>query len=481
MEKTITPNPFRKTWMLLLLVFLTAQLNAQITVEASNISIKEILKIIETKSDYRFFYNEGLKGLEKVSSLNVKNASLEKTMSILLTNTDINYKLEKNNLVVLIAKVKVIPKDGKKISGVVTDKKGESIIGATVMVKGDKTGTITDMNGNFSLDNISDQSTLTVSYIGYASMEVRVGSQKTLMIQLEEDAKDLEELIVIGYGVVKKRDLTGAVSSVKASDMNIVTSSSIGSALKGKAAGLSIRQNSAQPGGGLDILIRGAGSVNANNEPLYIVDGFPIAALNPLGSTDLRLDPGTQSVLNFVNPNDIASVEVLKDASSTAIYGARAANGVVLITTKRGISGKTIVNYTTSTAIQKHTNIFDVYSLKEWMNAKNNSSWDMWMWENQVIPYGGRTLEQAVSSPKNGVAYDLPYDDNEISNAGKGTDWVGLVTRDGSIQQHNISVQGGTDQTKYMISLNYYDNKGIIKNSEMKRYTGKINLDQNIN
>jgi hypothetical protein len=132
-------------------------LNAQITVEASNISIKEILKIIETKSDYRFFYNEGLKGLEKVSSLSVKNASLEKTMSILLTNTDINYKLEKNNLVVLIAKVKVIPKDGKKISGVVTDKKGESIIGATVMVKGDKTGTITDMNGNFSLDNISDQ------------------------------------------------------------------------------------------------------------------------------------------------------------------------------------------------------------------------------------------------------------------------------------------------------------------------------------
>jgi len=481
MEKTITPNPFRKTWMLLLLVFLTAQLNAQITVEASNISIKEILKIIETKSDYRFFYNEGLKGLEKVSSLSVKNASLEKTMSILLTNTDINYKLEKNNLVVLIAKVKVIPKDGKKISGVVTDKKGESIIGATVMVKGDKTGTITDMNGNFSLDNISDQSTLTVSYIGYASTDIRVGSQKNFTIQLEEDAKDLEEVIVIGYGMVKKRDLTGAVSSVKAADMNIVTSSSIGSALKGKAAGLSIRQNSAQPGGGLDILIRGAGSVNAKNDPLYIVDGFPIATLDQPKSTDLRLDAGTQSILNFVNPNDIASVEVLKDASSTAIYGSRAANGVVLITTKRGILGKTIVNYTTSTAIQKHTNIFDVYSLKEWMNAKNNSSWDMWMWENTVIPYGDRTLEMAMSSPKNGVSYRLPYTDTQISNAGVGTDWVDLITRDGSIQQHNISVQGGSDQTKFMISLNYYDNKGIIKNSEMKRYTGKINLDQNIN
>lgn len=481
MKKTITHCLFRKTCMLLVLVFLTTQLNAQITVEASNISIKEILKIIETKSDYRFFYNEGLKGLDKVSSLNVKNASLEKTMSILLTNTDINYKLEKNNLVVLMAKVKIAPKEGKKVSGVVTDKKGELIIGATVMVKGDKTGTITDIDGNFSLDNVSDQSTLTISYIGYTPVDVKVGSQKNFVVQLEEDAKDLEEVIVIGYGVVKKRDLTGAVSSVKASDMNIVTSSSIGSALKGKAAGLSIRQNSAQPGGGLDILVRGAGSVNADNTPLYIVDGFPIATLDPLGSSDLRLEPGTQSVLNFVNPNDIASVEVLKDASSTAIYGARAANGVVLITTKRGFSGKTIVSYSTSAAIQQHSNIFDVYSLKEWMNAKNNSSWDMWMWENQVIPYGGRTLEQAVSSPKNGVAYDLPYDDNEISNAGKGTDWVDLITRLGSIQQHNISVQGGTDLTKYMISLNYYDNKGIIKNSEMKRYTGKINLDQSIN
>lgn len=481
MKKTITHCLFRKTCMLLVLVFLTAQLNAQITVEASNISIKEILKIIETKSDYRFFYNEGLKGLDKVSSLNVKNASLEKTMSILLTNTDINYKLEKNNLVVLMAKVKIAPKEGKKVSGVVTDKKGEFIIGATVMVKGDKTGTITDMDGNFSLDNVSDQSILTISYIGYTPVDVKVGSQKNFVVQLEEDAKDLEEVIVIGYGMVKKRDLTGAVSSVKASDMNIVTSSSIGSALKGKAAGLSIRQNSAQPGGGLDILIRGAGSVNAKNDPLYIVDGFPIATLDQPKSTDLRLDAGTQSILNFVNPNDIASVEVLKDASSTAIYGARAANGVVLITTKRGIAGKTIVNYTTSASIQQHTNIFDVYSLKEWMNAKNNSSWDMWMWENQVIPYGDRTLELAMSSPKNGVAYKLPYTDTQISNAGEGTDWVDLITRTGSIQQHNISVQGGTDLTKYMISLNYYDNKGIIKNSEMKRYTGKINLDQNIN
>lgn len=483
MKKTITHCLFKKICMLLVLAFLSVQLNAQITVEASNISIKEILKIIETKSDYRFFYNEGLKGLDKTSSLNVKNASLEKTMSILLTNTDINYKLEKNNLVVLMAKVKIAPKEGKKISGLVTDKKGDYIIGATVMVKGEKTGTITGMDGNFSLDNVSDQSTLTISYIGYTPVDIKVGSQKNIVVQLEEDAKDLEEVIVIGYGVVKKRDLTGSVSSVKADDMNMTSTISIGQSLKGKAAGLSIVQNSAQPGGGLDILIRGGsgGSQYTDKMPLYVVDGVPITALDQPESKNERMNAGTQGALNFINPNDIASIEVLKDASATAIYGARAANGVVLITTQNGVTGKPIVSYSASYAIQKHSNIFDVFTLPEWMKERNTATWDFWMFENEVLPYGSRTLEQAMQFPKNGVSYKLPYNDNQIAQAGKGTDWVNLVTRIGSIQQQNISVRGGTDYTQYMMSLNYFDHKGIIKNSEVKRYSVRVNLDQKIN
>jgi len=298
---------------------------------------------------------------------------------------------------------------------------------------------------------------------------------------METDVTALDDVVVIGYGTVKKRDLTGAVSSVKASELSLTAASSIGHALKGRAAGMTVIQNSAQPGGGLDILIRGAGSLNAGNQPMYIVDGFPIATLDQPGSGNERLDPGTQSILNFVNPNDISSVEVLKDASATAIYGSRAAHGVILITTKRGVSGKSIVSYNTSYAIQKHTNIFDVYNLKGWMTEKNNSSWDMWMFENEVIPYGNRTLETAMSSPKNGVSYKLPFTDTQISNAGEGTDWVKLVTRDGSIQQHNLSVQGGSELTKYMVSVNYFDQKGIIRNSELKRYTGKINLDQTLN
>ncbi|MFA6580447.1 MAG: TonB-dependent receptor [Paludibacter sp.] len=484
MKRKIITNPLKKTLLkgclLLFMALFSTGLNAQITVDVSNQSLKEILKVIEIKSEYRFFYNEGLKGLDKISSLRVKNATIEKTMTTLLENTDILFKLEKNNLVVLVAKVKENSITQKKLTGLVTDDKGQPIIGASIKAKGISLGTISDTDGKFSLAVPSDAQ-LVVSYIGYITKEIQVLGKDHYDIILIEDTKLLNEVVVIGYGTVKKRDLTGAVSSIKSSDMDIVASSSIGSALKAKAAGLSIIQNSAQPGGGLDILIRGAGSINASNTPLYIVDGFPIATLDQPGSGNERLNAGTQSILNFVNPNDISSVEVLKDASATAIYGARAAHGVVLITTKRGVVGRTVVSYDATYAIQKHSNIFDVYNLKDWMSAKNNASWDTWMWENQVTPYGNRTLETAMNSPKNGVKYALPYTDSQINNAGIGTDWVGLITRIGSIEQHNVSVQSGTDQTKFMASLNYFDNKGIIKNSEMKRYTGKINLDQTIN
>lgn len=366
------------------------------------------------------------------------------------------------------------------VNGTVSDENGESLIGVSVAIKGSSTGTFTDSEGMYAIA-APENATLVFNYLGMTPVEEKVNNRRIINVIMSADGKELDELVVIGYGTVKKRDLTGSVSSVKAVDLDLTASTSIGHALKGKAAGLSIVQNSAQPGGGLDILIRGAGSVNAGNKPLYIVDGFPIAQLDPLGSDNTRLDPGTQSVLNFINPNDIASIEVLKDASATAIYGARAANGVVLITTKRGSEGKTAVNYGFSYGVQKHADTFDVYNLKEWMVAKNTASWDFWMFENEVYPYGIRSLEEAMSSPKGGVAYKLPYTDTQISNAGEGTDWVDLITRTGSIQQHNVSVQGGSNQTKFLLSFNYLDQQGIVKNSGLQRYTGKINLDHTMN
>jgi len=465
------------------LAVFTIQTAAQkVTLSFQNVPFEKVLNSIKKQTGLTLVFSEQLVDINRKVSIYATSIEVQDALTQLLTGTNISFEIKNKKLYLIEKKVEVksnVNSGQNKITGSVSDEKGEPIIGAAVIESTTKKGTITDVNGQFSLET-PKTGQLKVSYIGFENQLIDISGKSSLRIALKETSKNLDEVVVIGYGTVKKRDLTGAVSSIKSSDMNIVASSSIGSALIGKAAGLSITQNSAQPGGGLDILIRGAGSINASNSPLYIVDGFPIATLDQPGSGNERLDAGTQSILNFVNPNDIASVEVLKDASATAIYGARAAHGVVLITTKRGNVGRTVVSYNVTYAIQKHSNIFDVYNLKEWMTAKNNSTWDTWMWENQVTPYGSRSLETAMSSPKNGVKYTLPYTDSQISDAGVGTDWVGLITRIGSIEQHNVSIQSGTEQTKFMASLNYFDNKGIIKNSEMKRYTGKINLDQTI-
>ena len=363
----------------------------------------------------------------------------------------------------------------RTLTGTVTDEQGEPIVGATVIEHGKKTGTITNGDGAFSLAT-TPGTTLTISYVGFAPQTVK--ARNGMRVILSEEARGLDEVVVVGYGTMKKRDLTGAVSSVKGTDLAVAGVASAAHMLAGKAAGLYVRQNSAQPGGGLDILIRGAGSVNASNEPLYIVDGFPIAKLDQQKGENGRMDPGTQGVLNFLNPNDVESIEVLKDASATAIYGARAANGVVIVTTKRGREGKAVVNYSYNYSYQHYSDKYDVLSLRDWMIEKNKSSWEYWIWENEVGPWGSKTLEAALAAPKSGLAYTRPYTDAQIAAAGAGTDWVGLITRNGHIQEHNLSIQGGSKDTQYMISLNYYDNEGIVRNSGMSRYTVKSNIDQ---
>ncbi len=363
----------------------------------------------------------------------------------------------------------------RTITGTVTDANGEPIVGATVVEHGKKSGTITNGDGKFTL-TVTPGNTLTISYVGFATQTVK--ARDAMRVTMTEDAQGLDEVVVVGYGTMKKRDLTGAVSSVKGTDLAVAGVASAAHMLAGKAAGLYVRQNSAQPGGGLDILIRGAGSVNASNDPLYIVDGFPIAKLDQQKGNNDRMDPGTQGVLNFLNPNDVESIEVLKDASATAIYGSRAANGVVIVTTKRGREGKAIVNYSYNYSYQHYSDKYDMLSLHDWMIEKNKASWEYWIWENNVGPWGSRTLEEALAAPKSGLAYTRPYTDAQIEAAGKGTDWVGLITRNGRIQEHNLSIQGGSKDTQYMISLNYYDNEGIIKNSGMTRYTVKSNIDQ---
>lgn len=364
------------------------------------------------------------------------------------------------------------------ISGRVMDAEGNQLINVTVQVKGTDRFTVTNADGGYSI-SASNNDQLVFTSVGYEPREAAVNGGSAKAIALTRENKGLDEIVVVGYGTQKKRDLTGAVSSVKAKDLVISSSPEVGSMLRGKVAGLTIRQNSAQPGGGLDILVRGAGSVNASNAPLFVVDGFPITDL-PQPESGGRYQAGSQSILNSFNPNDIESIEVLKDASATSIYGSRAANGVILITTKRGSDGGLRIQYSNNFSVQKYNNPFDVLPLNEWMQVRNEAGQEQWDFDNNVIPYGTRTRTEAEANPVNGP-YRKLYTQNAINNVGRGTDWLSLVTRDGSTMQHNISVSGGNKSTRYLLSGNVYNQDGIVKNSGFKRYSVRANIDQDIN
>lgn len=363
----------------------------------------------------------------------------------------------------------------KKVTGTVFDPSGMPVIGANVMVKGTTNGTITDMDGKFSLE-IDKDAILVVSYIGFANQEIRVGNQTSLSITMKEDAEALDELVVVGYGTMKKKDLTGAVASVKMEDSPVSTVSTISHALAGKAAGLQVNTVSAQPGGQSTFRIRGAASSDkAGNDPLIIIDGFPVSDPGMLGG---GIDSGSgnnkDNILGSINPNDIESIEVLKDASSTAIYGARAGNGVIMITTKRGKSGAAKVQYSGSASVQNISRNYEMLDASGFMQAANAYAKEQWLRTNNIGIYGGRS-EADASTP-----YKPFYTDEEIRNPKNNTNWFDEVSRLGFQTTHNLSVHGGNENTKYLVSGNYFKQDGVIKENGMERYSARINLDQKL-
>ena len=342
---------------------------------------------------------------------------------------------------------------GKKIKGVVRDETGEPIIGANVIEKGTSNGLITDLDGAFSLE-VKPGSTLVISYIGYISQEIPItDNTTTLNIKLVEDSKTLDEVVVVGYGTMKKSDLTGSVSSFRKKDMNQGVNSSLSGLLQGKAAGVQVTQASAEPGGGITIQVRGAGSVNAESGPLYVVDRLPIETSNVVSGSGNGM-PGmrvARSPISNINPADIESIEILKDASATAIYGARGANGVVLVTTKKGASGKMKVNYSGFVGMQVKKDMIDVLNAEDYKRILN---------EIQATPGSNVSDSEIVGEIQDG-----------------GTDWQNEMLRTAVVQSHSLSFTGGTEKTKFFTSLNYFDQDGIMKNTNYKRYDGRVNLD----
>ncbi len=404
-------------------------------------------------------------------------------MNVYSLNTKDIVAVKSNTKTIAIIEYKSIDQSKQEqvtITGVVSDETNQPLPGASVLVKGTTVGVVTGFNGEFSIVVPTDATTLLFSFVGYVEQEVVIGNKTKIDVKLEPDTNSLEEVILVGYGTQKKRDLVGAISTVKSDELVMSSTPSIAHVLQGKAAGLQIVQNSAQPGGGLDILIRGAGSINASNQPLIVIDGFPISDFQQ-PNTGNRYDGGTQGILNSFNPNDIESIAVLKDASATSIYGARAANGVILITTKKGEAGKVQVDYSSSYSIQSYNDSFDVLNLSEWMQLRNDAAYENWTFTNRVSPYSDRTLEEAIADPVNGIPFSRFYSDDQIRNAGKGTDWLSLIMRDGTIEQHNLSLRGGTETTKYYLSGNLYEHNGVLKNSGFERSSLRFNLDQKIN
>ena len=343
----------------------------------------------------------------------------------------------------------------RSLQGIVMDENGETLPGVNVVVKGTTEGTVTDIDGKYSLTVSDNSQVLVFSSVGFITQEITIGNRTTVNVSMSSDIQSLEEVVVIGYGTQQKKDLTGAIASVSSRDIESNTVSTPDQALQGKVAGVNVRRNSFAPGGGISVQVRGTASLSAGGQPLYVVDGVPISTELP---TSGQNDPGTfgapPNPMNSIDPSQIASIQVLKDASATAIYGSRAANGVVLITTKRGESGQQNIDFETSLGMQVLSHRLGFLTATQWAQQAN---------------------ERADQLGQNRV-----YTEEEVASFGQGTNWQDEVFRTAPSQRYKLSFSGGKDNLRYLIAGNYTGQDGIISGTNFKRYGATINLDADI-
>lgn len=345
--------------------------------------------------------------------------------------------------------------NSKLVGNIIDQKSKEPLIGATVQIKGTTHAVTTDINGKFYFQTGQKfPYTLVISFIGFKTKE-EIVNEEAVTIQLEEDQKLLNEVVVIGYGQLLKKDVTGSIESVNSQSIKAVQTS-LDRALQGTVAGVNVTQTSGQPGGGISVRVRGGSSIQGGNEPLYVVDGFPIYN----SEQNAGVASGSNSnPLASINPSDIESITVLKDASSTAIYGSRGANGVIIITTKKGKTNENRLSYDVSYGVQKLNKKLDLLDAKGFARLRNDALYD--------------------SAPAKGKNQYLS--DEQINALGVGTDWQDETFRRAKTQNHQLSISGGSQRTRYAISGNYFNQDGIIRNTDFNRYSARINLDTDIN
>lgn len=416
-------------------------LSERVTLQVDNVTLKDAFKEIEKQSDFTFLYNDASIDVNQVITVSKHELSIKDLLDEILNDKGINYTIVDNQIV--LTKTSSLQAEKKTVTGAITDSDdGSGLPGVTVVEKGTTNGTITDLDGNFTL-NVAENATLIISYVGYVTEEVSVSGLTTLNLGLIPDVISLEDVVVIGYGTVKKSDLTGAVASISAEDMQQSAVAGLDQALQGRTAGVNITSNSGTPGASPLVRIRGMGTVT-NSNPLFVVDGMPI-------------DPSSVSSLN---PGDVESTEILKDASAAAIYGSRGANGVVIITTKKGKEGRTNVSYDMYSGVQSVVKKYDLTSAEEYITLRNKAGYP---WEDSSL----------------------------VAN----TDWQDEIFRKAGINSHQLSFTGGTDKIRYAMTGSYFDQKGIVgqeymgvddvtaadaKGSDYKRYTFRMNSSADI-
>ncbi len=424
-------------------------LDIKISIRANSKSLSKILSEIESKSSVRFVYSPKATKANRLVSMNRVEAPVSEILDDLLAPLHLNYKLVGQQVVIspelIDAPVRELKLEvfstkslERTIKGKVTEDNGEILPGVSVILKGTQLGTVSDQDGNYNLlipEDTENQTSLIFSYVGYVTSEKVISNKSVIDVVLQVDTKTLDELVVVGYGTQKKSDLTGSVVSVGEKDFTKGVNNSALQLLNGKASGVQISQSSSAPGGGIAIRIRGAGSINSDNSALIVVDGLPGASATS------------------ISPEDIESIQILKDASAAAIYGSRAANGVVLITTKRGKKGATSVNYSAYLGVQNVAKKIAMLTTPQYVEVLNNLSADQ------------------GNQPK--------FTQNQINSIGAGTDWQDQIFRTALAQNHQISISGGAEKSNFYMGVNFLNQDGVVKGSGLKKYNIRLNYEVN--
>jgi len=428
-------------------------LDKKITLNLENVTLHKALETIELQTKIRFAYSSSLIPLAEKVNIKANNQPLVDVLNDLFTDLNIEYQPVKGQIMLKRIRKKALSDEIPKIStenlplesqamellvrGKITDESGNALPGVNVVVKGTQRGVTSGIEGDYEITLNDNENTLLFSFVGYLSQEVNVDNRTAINIMLQPDQKSLEEVVVIGYGTVKKSDLTGSVAQVKSKEINAFPNANVLQALSGRAPGVHIRQSSGAPGAGISVRVRGGNSILGSNEPLYVIDGFPV-----------------NGSLTHLNNSDIESVEVLKDASATAIYGSRGANGVVLITTKRGKAGKTVVDFETSFSSQKLIRKLDLMNAKEYAMLYNEQAIN-----DNITPF---------------------FSQADIDSFGEGFDWQDFVFQRAPVLTSSLNVSGGNDKTQFSVSGSFFGQQGIVKGSNYNRYAIQSNVLHNV-